>query len=159
MTKDVELRFYTSDGLVGRLIRWQTRSPVGHVALYWPDEGFWTEAVEGRGVVQRMYERADLFTTTRITLPHGQQAFHWAMAQLGKKYDYTMVLRFLTREKETRHSNDAYFCSEYASTALRLGGVVPLANSAPWRESPGHLLTSPILFPSGTAVVNTAMIT
>lgn len=143
----VTVRFYQSPGLVGKLIRWQTRAPVGHVALYWPELQLWTEAVEGKGVVQRDTERPDLHDHASVALPRYDAAKLWAFAQLGKPYDYLMVARFISRRGEDPDTRARFFCSEYAAHVLRIGGVLPLANSAPWKESPALLYLSPVLFP------------
>lgn len=143
----VTICFYQSKSFVGRLIRWQTRAPVGHVALYWPELNRWTEAVEGKGVIEREHERDDIHDHATVTLPRYEEAKLWAFAQLGKPYDYHMVARFITRLKEDPNTIGKFFCSEYAGHVLRIGGVTPLANSAPWRESPALLYISPVLFP------------
>ncbi len=148
MPNVVRVCFYQSTGLIGKLIRWQTRAPVGHVALFFPALACYVEAVEGKGVVRRETDRRDLIDYADVTLPHYDDAEAWALDQVGKAYDYMMVARFITRAKEDPASINEFFCSEFVSHVLRRGGVVPLAHSDPWRESPGHLYLSPILFPS-----------
>ena len=64
--------------------------------------------------------------------------------QVGKPYDLSMVIRFLTRQQETRESKGKWFCSELVAAAL--GKAVPvLARIEPWAVSPGMLSYSPLL--------------
>ncbi len=55
---------------------------------------------------------------------------------MGKKYDYTMVARFVTREQEDRDSNGKWFCSELVCATSRKGGIDLLARTGAWEGSP-----------------------
>lgn len=69
-------------------------------------------------------------------------------AQLGKKYDYTMVIRFITREQETRASSGKWFCSELVFAAFLAAGIALLARTEAWEVCPGLLARSPSAKPA-----------
>lgn len=150
---DVAVCFYAGGGIVGRAIRWQTRSSVGHTATYLPRWGMWVEADARKGVITRAVERADRIDYAVVTLPNYNAADVFAFQSLGASYDKRMIARFLTRQKEAKGSQNDFFCSEHTGSLLRHGGVTPLAHSEPWEESPGDLYLSPILFPPPRTLV------
>lgn len=145
----------------GALIRWQTRGVVGHTAVYWPTMACWVEADVGqgndaarhpedvgkRGVVRRVVERADRVGYAIVRLPQYDAACRFSRETLGLPYDLRMIIRFITRQPEAEGTRSKYFCSEHTGEALRRGGLVPLAHSEPWEESPEDLWRSPVLFP------------
>lgn len=136
-------------GLVGRLIRWQTRSPWSHASIYIRGAGV-IEAREGRGVVQaprhrlRPGERVD-FCSAGISADQEEAVIEFARRQLGKPYDYTMVARFVTRRQATRATCGKWFCSELVYAAFHHAGVELLRDTEPWEVSPGLLARSPHL--------------
>jgi hypothetical protein len=153
---DVAVCFYAGGGIVGRAIRWQTRSKVGHTATFMPRWQSWIEADARKGVILRGEERPDRVDFAVVTLPNYNAADVFAFQSIGASYDKRMILRFLTRQKEAKGTADDFFCSEHTSSLLRHGGVVALAHSEPWEESPGDLYLSPILFPQKSSVLSRA---
>lgn len=64
--------------------------------------------------------------------------------QIGKKYDISMIIRFITRNQETRESKEKWFCSELVYAAA--SKVSPLLNNIePWMASPAMISYSPLL--------------
>lgn len=149
---------YRGSGLIGKAIRWQTRSGYAHAALARVEDfGPWSgsfggaaliEAMEGKGVRRLLapidYHKADWF---RVALDAQERAQVWGFAeeQVGKGYDYTMVLRFVSRRQESRKSTGKWFCSELVFAAFASAGVDLLARTEPWEVSPGLLSRSPYL--------------
>ena len=69
----------------------------------------------------------------------------FAVDQIGKGYDYTMVARFISRRQASRRTSGKWFCSELVFAALQKAGVDLLARTEPWEVSPGQLARSPLL--------------
>lgn len=140
---------------------------VGDRALTVPHiTGTLYESREGVGVrtlgLNRVVPNADLSWYGWPTPPKGLQSVQWLelgpavdvtdledflKLQAGKKYDYTMVARFLTRRQESRASSEKWFCSELVFAAVQVAGVDLLRDTEPWEVSPGLLARSPFLFP------------
>ncbi len=151
--------FTKSDSAMGRLIRWQTRSPWSHALLVYGPDGRsdqWQviEAVAGKGVIQRPFDiRGEDHQVTLFRVCHPRAAEHedrviaFAQRQVGKPYDWTMVIRFVTRKQEARESSGKWFCSEMAYAALWYNGLSLLRDTKPWEVSPGLLARSPALEP------------
>lgn len=133
-------------GLVSGLIRFQTRSQYSHAGLLFRDDIFihatWPQVTKTLGV-PRDYDY-DLFSLT-ATKDEESRMREFAEDQLGKPYDITMVLRFVTRQQETRKSKGAWFCSELVFAACRAGGIELLKNIEPWAVSPELIALSPRL--------------
>jgi uncharacterized protein YycO len=147
----VPLRFgaHVGTGVVSRLIRWQQRSDVSHISLIDNDNRL-IEALEFRGVTDvrtlesvRNEQRVDVFSV--MVFPDQQRrAIEWARQQVGKRYDYLSVLRFVTR-RDAREHNGKWFCSELAFVAAQQAGVALLERISPSEVSPGHFVMSPLL--------------
>jgi uncharacterized protein YycO len=142
----VRIALYQSKGLLSRFIKWQTRSPFSHAALVFTDD-LLVESMQGEGVRVRPWKRtpdADLFRV--LAMPAQEERMReFALRQVGKPYDYTMVVRFVTREQETRKSKGKWFCSELVFAAFKYAGIDLLARTEPWEVSPGLLARSPLL--------------
>lgn len=138
---------YRGTGIINALIRWQTRSHYAHAAIMDEAGGKIYESFPGVGVCERSFEPEDFkkdahhFVVTEPFLPWEVREF--ISAQLGKKYDYAGVFRFLTRSKERKH--DQWFCSELVFEAFRAQGVKLLNCDEGWKVSPALLAMSPYL--------------
>jgi uncharacterized protein YycO len=151
----LEFGLHRGSGWIGRAIRWQTRSAYSHVSVVLP-HGWLLEAREGRGVVVerwlpdvQLQERVDLVTVP-CTLEQYASAMDFYHAQLGKRYDYSSVLRFVTRSQARRKAAAVWFCSELAFAGAQQAGLHLLGADVPWdvepwRVSPGHFALSPLL--------------
>jgi len=130
---------------ISKAIRWQTRSEYSHASLCFSD--CIIESMEGHGVrLLGRYERGQTVDLYRVAARDIERdVWQFAAAQLGKGYDWTMVLRFLTRRQESRSSTGKWFCSELVFASLQQAGVNLLERCEPWEVSPGLLAKSPLL--------------
>jgi len=92
----------------------------------------------------------ELYDVEGLNEARSSIALKFAMAQVGKAYDFTSVLRFISRRQERRTDSGKWFCSELVFAALQKGGVNVLERIQPWAVSPGMLACSPLLLPVGT---------
>ncbi|NOY80901.1 MAG: hypothetical protein GXP31_07825 [Kiritimatiellaeota bacterium] len=162
-----QLLFYRGIGWISRLIRWQTRSPVSHVALMRDGEArhvieAWQNPLP-RGLVHhnvgndapfRLHTPGtvvEVYSVPRLCAPGGEwidgRVWKWAMqqAKAGVAYDFRMVLRFLPKLPETPGSRRKLFCSELAAMAFVIGCYPLLERIPPAYVSPGMLRASPLL--------------
>lgn len=132
-------------GLISTAIRWQTRSEYSHAALLMPD-GRILESWQGAGVrVKEITDWADVdrFTVPALTETGWGKVLDFAWAQIGAGYDYTGVLRFVSRRKSPE--NGRWFCSELVFAALVQTGLPILARIDAAEVSPALLALSPHL--------------
>lgn len=145
--KSLYIALYGGSGVIGTAIRWQTRSQYAHAALV--RGKVLIEAKEGKGVLARQLEPADeaatYFEVRGLTDEQVAQAWAFAAVQVHKGYDWTMVLRFVSRRQESRASTGKWFCSELVYAAFKEAGVDLLRETEPWEVSPGLLARSPLL--------------
>ena len=147
----IRVALHSSPKLGARLIRWQTRSIYSHASLQFPGLG----VIESRGRVgvQKVPvlaphegETIDTFTV-EISATQYEEILSFALAQVGKPYDYTMVARFVSRRQASRKSSAKWFCSELVYAAFQQAGIDLLRDTQPWQVSPGLLARSPLLIP------------
>lgn len=136
-------------GWIGRLIRWQTRSPYSHAAIWDPDIGL-LEAREFRGVricpdQEVPWEELEGYTVTGATADEWAQVSRFLSLRLGYPYDYLAVARFVSRKTDAR--DERWFCSELVYQAFLAAGMPLLRTPDAWRVSPGLLGLSPLLCP------------
>lgn len=133
-------------GIISALIRWQTRSDYSHAGILMPD-GRIIEAWQGKGVRVKWLSDwcdVDLFGVHGMTPEQWQAAIGYCKAQIGKKYDYRGVFRFLSRRKVP--ADDRWFCSELVAKALEVAGV-KLFNYIDASEiAPGMIACSPMTY-------------
>ena len=145
-------------GVICRLIRWQTRSEFSHAAVIDENGAVYEAATSGvrswkaiqsddGGLYATLKKKfgADLEIFTVETSPDQDRAilqFLWR--QLSKRYDFTMILRFVTRQQEARSSTGKWFCSELVFAAFQQAGINLLERCEPWEVSPGLLALSPL---------------
>lgn len=145
----VKVHLACPKGWIGKLIGWQTRSPYCHAAI--TVEGWTYEAGRnGMDPVTCYEERSQDWDDYAVEVPDGLTTIMQSFldAQLGKPYDVTMVLRFITRRQETRRCKGRWFCSELVAAAFQTAGIPLLARTEPWEVSPGLLARSPLLKPA-----------
>lgn len=142
---------YEGTTIISRLIRVQTRGSISHAALLFED-GTIYEAREGRGVIKRRWGQAGYpdegWTVLEPTAPEPRQLAdkmrEYCEHQIGKKYDYLSVLRFITRRRKDANP-DKLFCSEMVVEAFELCGFPLFLRCEPFEVSPSTLLISPRL--------------
>lgn len=173
-------------GIISKGIRFQTRSPYSHISagisremvliyLDWlaennfpippqiqaRDADMVIEAWHTGGVQYRPFgvghasgTRVDVYT---IQQPVNYCVMmHFLMKQVGKKYDFRNIFRFIARTEPAY--NDKWFCSELFERAVEesieeyRGVSRPLQNGAPASHSPRDTVMSSILPPMPIAV-------
>ena len=135
-------------GFFSKAIKWQTRSDYSHVAINL--QGNVYEAKEGKGVLRtttKAWTYKDPVTFCPLILDPEQidQMLTFLKAQVGKKYNWSDVFRFVSRKQERRKKAKVWFCSELAFVALLKAYVIPLERCEPWEVSPGGLARTPWL--------------
>lgn len=151
MPTPLRIALFAGNSLLSKGIQWQTRSHWSHAALILRT-GALIEAREFIGVRQLPQlhvmpgERVNLFDVD-VTDSQASMVEGFAIRQLSKKYDWTMVLRFLSRRQANRESAGKWFCSELVFAAFAHAGIELLRDTEPWEVSPGLLGRSPLLRP------------
>lgn len=136
----VKIRLYRGKTIISRTIQWQTRSRYNHAAIQIGNMIY--EAKEFKGVLCRNANKkdykADSFDLVNV-MSDTQEKILTAFLrnQVNKRYDYTMVFRFVSRRQETRKSKNKWFCSELVFAALKKAGVTLFRETEPWEVSPG----------------------
>ena len=67
------------------------------------------------------------------------------MDDLGIPYDYSAVLRFITRKPECQRSKEKLFCSEQVFSRCEKIGRRLLERTEAWRVPPDWISRSPLL--------------
>ena len=148
----MKLLLFHGRGLLSSLIRLQTRSQYSHAAVLF-DNNLMVESWQGTGVRDKQWatvvdrEGIDAFEIAGINHDSALKAREWCMQQIGKKYDYYAVIRFVTRTRPIGDPVHRWFCSELAFMAFQMAGVDLLKRVPPERVSPGLLSMSPLLKP------------
>jgi uncharacterized protein YycO len=151
------LQLHKGTGLFSRLIRWQTRSPYSHASVWFyeaadPDGGVVIESMEGVGVRSipaigyRDARQSGTIMLYRVpSLTDGQIAKirSFMEGQIGLKYDWAAVFKFVTRRKHAH--DDKWFCSELVFAAFKEAGVTLLNGTEAWAVWPGQLAHSPLV--------------
>lgn len=117
---------YRGRSLISRAIRLQTRSIYSHSGILL-DTGQVFEAWHIGGVllsknmtsVHSPHTKVDVFSVDDYY--DERRILAYMQRQLGKKYDYGSVARFLTRRKGK--ANHKWFCSELVAAAFKEGGL------------------------------------
>lgn len=142
----MHLCLHRGRGIVSKLIEWQSRSKFSHASMLFSD-GVVIESREFVGVhrlpklVNRPGEIIDVFEVlTNQKQEHAIRSF--AEAQVGKRYDYRSIVRFMTREPVTNWQMNNWFCSELAFASFDAGGIRLLNTIRAWAVNPGHLSLS-----------------
>lgn len=137
---------------ISKAIRFQTRSPFSHIGIQL-DDGSIIEAWH-KGGVQHVANASVLHTPgTEVHVYRidadldTETAERFLLEQVGKKYDFRSVARFLSRRKSS--ANDKYFCNELAEYACLFAGT-RLLNGKPSEHAPGHTVMSPLLILENT---------
>jgi uncharacterized protein YycO len=138
--------------VISKLIRWQTRSNYSHASLLFPD-GTHLESREFVGVrwhkkfTPNPGEQVDQFVGPPLSEQQYDAIVRFALEQVQKPYDYTMVARFVSRRQASREESGKWFCSELVYAAYASAGIHLLRDTQPWEVSPGLLGRSPLLTP------------
>jgi uncharacterized protein YycO len=143
------IALYRGTGAVGWLIQKQTRSVYSHAALLVPGttdrvlESREFKGVQLTTLTEHDRRFIDWFAIPEMTPEEYDVAFQFGMQQVGMKYDYWSVARFLT--KTSARENNKWFCSELVHKTIAAGGVRLLSRIPSAEVSPGMLSYSPLL--------------
>jgi uncharacterized protein YycO len=147
--KAPSILLFRGRGLLSAAIRWQTRSRYSHAAILLHDEQTIIEAWPGAGVRAKSFngwddwDGIDYFSVDADFNSYRLENF--LHAQLGKRYDYLGVLRFLSRDSDEDQKNKRWFCSELVFAAFAHAGVDLFRDTRAWEVSPGMLSKSQLL--------------
>ena len=145
----MKILLYKGKSLISKAIQFQTRSEYSHCALQL-DDHFIVEAWHVGGVRGIRYSGEGHASGTVVDVYGIHPAAEYdadlvgtfIRKQLGKKYDFWSVGRFLSRRDAP--ANDKWFCSELVLAALAAGGLDLLhINHA--EASPRDVSISPML--------------
>jgi len=147
---------YRGKSFLSRVIQWRTWSPYAHAAWITPAREV-IEAWHVGGVRHNLTPDQDHTPGTPIDifavdLTEGEREglMEFLLAQVGKRYDYRGVLKFISRRDGRRGSQERWFCSELIFAAC-LEIRRPLLSRIPSRKvHPGLLAYSPLLKSMGT---------
>jgi len=143
----MKILLYKGKSIISKMIKFQTRSKYSHVAVMLED-GSAYEAWQKGGVrhIDSPFDGHKPGTEIDVYAIYGKYdeptVVEFLQQQLGAKYDYASVLRFVSR----RHAgdNNKFFCSELALMAFIEGGL-SLLNADPSEMSPRDVSISPLL--------------
>ena len=144
---------YSGTSWPSLLIRFQSRSRFSHVAVELDDKTV-IEAWAFIGVrhvsdKSEAHKAGTVIEAYDITGEYDQDAVEsFLHSQLGKKYDYRSLIRFITR-RHTRADNK-WICSELVLEAFRRGGLelqkrIPASHATPRDIIMSPHLTGPVL--------------
>ena len=138
---------YQGKSLISKAIRFQTRSKYSHIAVELND-GSVIEAWH-KGGVRHVKSASDGHKPgTKVDVFEIAQLFddvaveRFLFAQVGLKYDFKSVARFVSRRDAP--ADDKFFSSELAEYALAFGGL-KILNGNPSEHSPRDTVLSPYL--------------
>lgn len=137
-------------GVVSAAIRWQTRSPFTHASILMPN-GMVIESREFHGVRTALVDTTDGVDAFNVVGAGGgvwRDAIRFCFQHLGAGYDWTSVLRFVSRRQGRNATR--WFCSELVFAAFESAGIRLLERTRAELVSPAMLSLSPLLVPSGT---------
>lgn len=145
-----KILLFKGKGIISRLIRWQTNGQYSHAAIQLPDKRIieaWHKPnrVRLRGPLQD-WSNVDAFDVEGMDAAQWTMASSWLQQQIGKKYDFNGVFRFLSRRRKDK--DDKWFCSELVFHCVKEGGIDLLERIKGAQVSPTVLSFSPLLKPS-----------
>lgn len=150
MSDKPRILLFRGKGLISRLIRWQTNGDYSHLAIQFPDGTIyeaWHKPAEFRKRPPLTdWSNVDAFDIVGLTDEGAVRMREWCEANLGAKYDFSGVLRFLSRRR--KRADDKWFCSEAGFECVRYGGVELLHRIVLAQASPTVVSFSPLLSPS-----------
>ena len=142
---NIDIRFVAEDTIFSRVINWFTQAKFSHVGAmmingqpYEVGARLFADGAKAGGVQSRPANYAKF--TRQQTLSFSVNGFQfdtfWAFirAQMGKPYDKTAILGFLT--ERDWHDPKAWFCSELITAALEKAGIIRPVPADVWKITP-----------------------
>ena len=139
---------YRGVSWISKAIRWQTRSKYSHIAIELND-GSVIEAWHIGGVANNPSFKTVHSPKTKVDVFEivgkydEKKVFEFLTMQLGHKYDFRSIVRFITRKSSK--ISPKWFCSELACEAFREGGLDLLSRISSSHISPRDIAISPML--------------
>lgn len=117
----MQLLFTTNNLPFSIVIRGITSCKWSHCAVAFGDTVY--ESRFGGVVKTKLseFKKRGEYLSVDIPLPDEQAAEEFAIAQLGKGYDYLGIIGFWFNRDF--HKDDKWYCSEYAAEIIRAGGL------------------------------------
>ena len=151
----MRIALYQGTSTISRLIRWQTRSKYSHAAFL-ADDGTVIEAwqpevrmVSNLSTQHTPGTLVDIFEfKQRLTAAEDERLWKLALDDRGIPYDYTGVLRFVTRLPENERRKSKLFCSEQVFSRCAMIGRHLLERTEAWRVPPDWISRSSLLVPA-----------
>lgn len=117
---------YKGKSIFSKLIQLQSRSPYSHVAILLSDgtvvESWAFIGVRHVSSPTEAHKAGTVIETYNIDGDYDELAvMDFLKSQLGKRYDYRGIVRFLTRRASP--ADNRWFCSELVMEAFRRGGL------------------------------------
>ena len=140
---------YKGRSLISKMIKFQTRSEYSHIAFDLEDDLGVIEAWHKGGVtrsesVSTLHKKGTEVDVFRVDDSYDNgRVRDFVNAQIGKKYDFKAIGRFLTRRDH--RADNKWFCSELAFAALCEGGLPLLKRIPASHVSTRDLVLSPYL--------------
>jgi uncharacterized protein YycO len=126
--------------LPSALIRWMTWSRWSHVSVAVSE----TMVIDARAIggvryrsLEELTNKASRFEFVDLALPDEAAAMQFLRAQVGRRYDWGMVLGVVWRSSRW-HDNARWACSELVAAAIEAGRLALFRREA-WRITPEHL--------------------
>lgn len=116
----IRLRLSSSRDAIGYAIKLFTWSEWTHVDFLL-DDGRYLGAIPLKGVIiHTLPADRERFLEIDVTKRQHDKILEFAMAQLGKPYDYSAIFGFLLRRNW--QEDDSWFCSELVATSFIAAG-------------------------------------
>jgi uncharacterized protein YycO len=146
----MKILFCRGHGFLAALVRWQTWGKYSHVAVQIGDWIYEAVPPRVRKVEASKYnwKGVDIFTT--YLQGKSNQSFEQLLEEaltkeLGKRYDYCGVLRFLPRQ--SAQNPNRWFCSELVFSVFKQLGIEFLSRVDAVKVNPTLLSYSPNVTP------------
>jgi uncharacterized protein YycO len=121
----ISLVFTRSDSLFSYAINAATFSKWSHVGVliddYVIDSTFLHGGVRKWDATEWLKKYPE-FEVRVFEVPNKDNAVKWAHEQIGKPYDWKALIAFL-QPNRCWHDPEAWFCSEFAESVLKAGGL------------------------------------
>jgi len=138
----MKIALYKGKSWMSSLIKWQTRGVYSHAAVLFNDGTVveaWQLGGQGVRLIKDLGDKHEKGTPVdiyevQVSKPQYDAIKEFLLNQVGKKYDWTAIIRFLTKAKGD--NPDKWICSELVFAAFAHAGIALLARTKPHEVSP-----------------------
>lgn len=147
----MNIALYKGKSFISKLIKWQTRGKYSHAAIIFKDGKVIEAWQAGDSLVRFMPSvneghtlgtEVDIFKV-KTTSKQDKVIYDFMRGQVGKKYDWGLILGFLTRGDTD--NRDKWICSELVFAAFKVAGIDLLAATNAYEVSPSLIRRSTLL--------------